>query len=360
MVLGTVANFGALDEMQSHVDPKSFNAIVDAPADEHFQRVQPIEQQFGSIEKDIQKIVPEKVENYQEEEKKQSRERKLWSKEKKMNRLNGGKLRPLNDSASVKEIKIELPKETQINVNKIDKIADDKNDDETKIENKIREEKPAEVERAKEEKIVETGLPGTMTDSAINKEAIQREEQEIAIENKEKEKNLEAAKEIIAEMKDVLQKQNEETQKLIVDKIDKISEKMQLIEKLQVEEKRRDLEDKEKVAQDEKKPSANEETNDKVQSSNTNQTKAEKVKIETPKNEEISKQLDQSEVSRQKKTIDPVINSILPTKNVSVEIQPDKSVDNIGRDLLSKQENPESITNGKDVAKNQTLHSEAI
>lgn len=96
--------------------------------------------------------------------------------------------------------------------------------------------RPNEVKAAKDvnpvniEKIVGTN---TAAESTINKDAIQKEEQEIAIDAKEdKQKNLENAKEILNEVKNELAKQNEESQKIVLDKILKISEKVNEIEKL--------------------------------------------------------------------------------------------------------------------------------
>lgn len=77
-------------------------------------------------------------------------------------------------------------------------------------------------------------IVGPKTDLPINKEAIQKEDQEIAIEaNDEHGRELEQTKNLLQEVKTVLEKQNQETQKLVRDKIDEISKKVNEIEKAQ-------------------------------------------------------------------------------------------------------------------------------
>lgn len=74
------------------------------------------------------------------------------------------------------------------------------------------------------------------SDSVINKEAIQREEHEIAINAKEN-SDAKLTKEMIDELKTKLAKQNEETQKLVLErineKINEISEKVDNIAQMQ-------------------------------------------------------------------------------------------------------------------------------
>lgn len=89
----------------------------------------------------------------------------------------------------------------------------------------------------------------------INKEAIQKEEQEIAIEkneqiaddSKNEIKRLEEAKKLlqeVKEMKDVLEKQNQETQQLVLQKFDEIVDKVEKIEKDQEEDNKKHEEEK--------------------------------------------------------------------------------------------------------------------
>lgn len=102
----------------------------------------------------------------------------------------------------------------------------------------IDEEKPKEAEpkteSAKPLAMQADGGSKAKPESILNKEAIQKEDQEIAIEEKE------SAKEILNKVKNVIEKQNNETKKLFLEKMDKISEKMQKIEKMQEEEAKRD------------------------------------------------------------------------------------------------------------------------
>lgn len=72
------------------------------------------------------------------------------------------------------------------------------------------------------------------SDSLINKDALQKEDQEIAIDAEEHEKNdIERTKEMLAEVKNELVKQNEAAQKEVLEKIDKISKKVNSIEQMQ-------------------------------------------------------------------------------------------------------------------------------
>lgn len=88
----------------------------------------------------------------------------------------------------------------------------------------------------------------------INKEAIQKEEQEIAIEKKEKVaddsnselKRLEETKKLLQEVKEiiVLEKQNQEKQQLVLQKFDEIVDKVEKIEKVQEEDSKKHEEEK--------------------------------------------------------------------------------------------------------------------
>lgn len=72
-------------------------------------------------------------------------------------------------------------------------------------------------------------------ESAINNEAIKKEDQEIEIE--EQEKDDERTKEILAKVKNVLDKQNQKNQK-VLDQINKISEKVNNLEEKNMEPKK--------------------------------------------------------------------------------------------------------------------------
>lgn len=99
----------------------------------------------------------------------------------------------------------------------------------------------------------------------INNEAIQKEEQEIAIEKKEQNadesqselERLEETKKLLQEVKEiknVLEKQNQETQQLVLQKFDEIVDKVEKIEKVQEEDNKKHEEEKaEKVLLNEKK-----------------------------------------------------------------------------------------------------------
>lgn len=104
--------------------------------------------------------------------------------------------------------------------------------------------------------VVNNGKPDASKKSNdINNEAIQKEEQEIAIEKKEQDaddsqselKRLEATKKLLQEVKDmksVLEKQNQETQQLVLQKFDEIVDKVEKIEKVQEEDNKKHEEEK--------------------------------------------------------------------------------------------------------------------
>lgn len=73
------------------------------------------------------------------------------------------------------------------------------------------------------------------SDSVINMDAIQKEDQEIAIADKENAgKELKQTQQLLEQVKDELEKQNKETQKFVLEKIEKISEKVDKIGKARV------------------------------------------------------------------------------------------------------------------------------
>lgn len=171
-------------------------------------------------------------------------------------------------------------------------------------------------------------------DSTINKDAIQREEQEIAIEAKEdKQKSLETAKEILNEVKSEWVKQNEKTQQLVLEKIDKISEKVDKIEQLQEEEKQRDsasLKKHEKVLAPEPAVDARQNKNDK---------QTDKVE-EIPARKEFVKNIpDDAKVPDPADFKYPIVESVLPIANAeqkpNANLPPLKSGEKTGRDLLN-------------------------
>lgn len=95
----------------------------------------------------------------------------------------------------------------------------------------------------------------TKKSNDINKEAIQKEEQEIAIEKNEQNaddaqselKRLEETKKLLEEVKEiknVLEKQNQETQQLVLQKFDEIVDKVEKIEKVQEEDNKKHGEEK--------------------------------------------------------------------------------------------------------------------
>lgn len=228
---------------------------------------------------------------------------------------------------------------------------------------KVAEEKAPEVVPDKEEKpdvkktIAEPERDrsaNAKVDSAINKDAIQREEQEIAIDAKEdKQKSLETAKEILNEVKSELAKQNEKTQQLVLEKIDKISEKVNKIEQLQEEEKQRESASLKKHEDEvvEPKPAIEEHRNKNDKKNNKEDEKPaeeevvkapepEPENVETPELEKVKKpELEKVKLHKADVVKDPIVKSILPKANVEQNVNVDEPApeigEKIGRDLLS-------------------------
>ncbi len=150
----------------------------------------------------------------------------------------------------------------------------------------------------------------------INNEAIQKEEQEIAIEKKQQSaddsqnelERLEETKKLlqeVKEMKSVLEKQNQETQQLVLQKFDEIVDKVEKIEKVQEEDNKKHEEEKaEKVLLSEKKVA--EEHVVQVQTMST-----EKVNVDDVKNVNIQPNV----VANQ--TVNGPIISMLTNKQVN-------------------------------------------
>lgn len=98
-----------------------------------------------------------------------------------------------------------------------------------KIQEPIVESKPVEKLEPMPE-VAKQSVGAVRSDSVINKDAIQKEDQEMAIAHREDAgEELKQTKELLEQVKDQLEKQNKETQKLVLDKIEKISQKVDKI-----------------------------------------------------------------------------------------------------------------------------------
>lgn len=227
MILGTYANLYAIDEQQSgadisndhlaniHVDNPTEN-ILNAPykfensIKEEIGLKKPIDANYERVGKlKVPKRKPVKPQSLPIEND-DIREINLNEKEK--NEVND------QNSANVKPI---VQKDTENNKpdNNANGKISEKLPDKNVVPNQLLE--PTTVKKSIE--------------SAINNEAIKKEDQEIEIE--EKENDDERTKEILAQVKNVLDKQNQKNQK-VLDQINKISEKVNNLEEKNMEPKK--------------------------------------------------------------------------------------------------------------------------
>lgn len=227
MILGTYANLYAIDEQQSgadisnnhleniHVDNPTEN-ILNAPykfensINEEIGLKKPIDAHYERVGKlKVPKRKPVKPQSLPIEND-DIREINLNEKEK--NEVND------QNSANIKPI---VQKDTENNKpdNNANGKISEKLPDTNVVSNQLLE--PTTVKKTIE--------------SAINNEAIIKEDQEIEIE--EKENDDERTKEILAQVKNVLDKQNQKNQK-VLDQINKISEKVNNLEEKNMEPKK--------------------------------------------------------------------------------------------------------------------------
>lgn len=342
MILGTFANLEAIDEQQAGihdenlplhpvVDPMPFVEILPKPIDDKkLDSKAYAPRNGGPIGKrkmnKTQKVPPEREgEQIAAPENVSAREIDL----------SGAKLLPLPQPIGPRPSKETIPDQIKPVVKVEQKKASQKIFvKEENIEKPKAEENVVEPDRSANAKV----------DSGINKDAIQKEEQEIAIEAKEdKQKSLEQAKEILKEVKSELAKQNEETQKLVLDKIGKISEKVDKIEQLQKEEEQRDSASLRKQGENEAPAAAAEMHQNEI---NRNENNEDKRKNDNEKNEnavqmEVAKSIpDAAKVPEREIIKDPVVESILPKANAELKSNAENpgrlpSGEQIGRDLLS-------------------------
>lgn len=173
-------------------------------------------------------------------------------------------------------------------------------------------------------------------ESAINVEAIQKEDKEIAIDvNEEEKKNIKRTKEMLKEVKDELSKKNKAEQDLFLKKIDKISQQVDNIEQMQKDELKM-VAEKKKIESD-KKIDDNKDNKDKNERSIDVKENGSKIKTIQPA-DPLFKLLDKSIKMNLSKT-NASIKGNHPPEDVQKEIKREskmKEESNIGRDLLSE------------------------
>lgn len=244
MILGTFANFDALDRIDEHppshiiVEPIDMQPKIVLPkpvTEKMIEPERPIEN-FEKIESKIDVIEPIKMlvdEPIQSNElnKKTNKANLSKDQQKKLNLTRRKPLKPLRVDPSVTSNVSNQPVVPIREINIENKLND------APVEEKVQEKLPEVGQKSVEipkEPLNISESPKEKADIVLNKEAIQKEEQEIAIEAKEnKDKNQE---EILREVKNVIEKQNNETKKMIQE----IDKKMDKIEKMQEAELKRD------------------------------------------------------------------------------------------------------------------------
>lgn len=334
MILGTYANLGAIDEQQSGSDIQlerkaeilsSF--VPNVPnADENPTLIPNMDQPSTTKSKSPKRKPNDK--SSKSEKNAPIREVQLD------NRVQPKKVKPAEPVLPEPE----KPRPETIE----DKTTDDKQSD--------RIEKPENL-NAKPDAVQ---IP---TESAINNEAIQKEDQEIAIDvNEKKKENIERTKEMLKEVKDELSKKNQAVQDLVLEKIDKISQQVDNIEQMQKDELKKDA--KKKKIDNNKNIN---DKNDKLTVVKENETKIKTIEPADP----VFKLLDKSMKMNLSKANDSIKDNH-PSENVKPirnQVQAEtitesqtKEGSNIGRDLLSEHiADSNNKPSSPDVKQNQSI-----
>lgn len=329
MILGTYANLGAIDEQQSG-QQSGANMPIDRLPDIHI--VNPTEVNLITPKlNDLKKIVeigPKNQADTIHEKLHELKDSKL--KVSKENAPDGNSIREI--VLNEKENKVAEPKKT-IKKESIDESVKPSLDSKAAVLPP-----PAQKSNIIPSQMAEPTTVKKPSDSVINNEAIKKEDQEIEMDAKEKKQNdAKITKEILNQ----LSKQNEENQKLVLEKINEISKKVNSIANLHNSSKQ-NATSKANEAQIDSKV-INEPA--KVASVNDEKDK------ENPPQDPILKML-----SEQKQSIAPIQNSDSEQTKSAVDQKPnneeskpktpdegakdvppkvEKSNENIGRDLLS-------------------------
>lgn len=236
MILGTYANLGAIDEQQSGADIPNDHLVN--IHDDHLPNVHADhpENILNAPYKFENNIIKEEI----------GPKKPIDANYERMGKLKVPKRKPVKPAQS---LPIENDDIREINLNEKEKNEmNDQNAVNVKpiVQKDIESNKPDNNANGKiSAKLPDTNVvpnqlvePTTVKksiESAINNEAIKKEDQEIEIE--EKENDDERTKEILAQVKNVLDKQNQKNQK-VLDQINKISEKVNNLEEKNMEPKK--------------------------------------------------------------------------------------------------------------------------
>lgn len=250
MILGTYANLGAIDEQQSGAE-----LPLDKKPDIFEPEKPEIPTKFDKpiFEPNVNKDIP--PDNLKPDDS-ELNVKTFKRKPIKLSKTQSNGIEP------VREIKLENVEEKNVEVKKApEPVNPFPQPDEPKIPkiespilkpNIVVQKENAGDQQAQNvlpNQLPEPAIKEKQADTMINKDAIQKEEQEIAIDaNEHKKVDIEQTKQqILAEVKNELvneMKQNEAAQKLVLEKIDKISQQVNNIEKMQLNELRQETAEK--------------------------------------------------------------------------------------------------------------------
>lgn len=233
MILGTYANLGAIDEQQSGTD---INMSIDRLPDVHvplateniFITPPKMEGPKNNIENGLKNSMDNVLPNEPSPEIKSSK-RKFVKTTK--SPVQNGSIREINlnkdETNEIPTRSVSLPRDAVVPM--INKDAKDAEP------NSIQDLKSAAAAKSNvQSQLAEPNTDKKSTDSAINNEAIQKENLEMEINAKEIQRNdAKRTKEILDVVKSQLTKQNELNQKLVLDKINQISETVNNIAQMQ-------------------------------------------------------------------------------------------------------------------------------
>lgn len=323
MILGTYANLGAIDEQQSRLDiqlerkPEILSSFVpNVPDAENRISIQNMDQPPTT------KI---KLSN---------RKPYIKSSKSEKDTQKDGPIRDiqLHNNDQLKKVKSTEPvlSETEKPLPEIfkDKTADNKQSKKIEEPEKLNA-KPQSAQ--------------ILTESAIDNEAIQKEDQEIAIDvNEKKIENFERTKEMLKEVKDELSKKNQAVQEMVLEKIDKISQQVDSIEQMQKDELKKDA-DKKKIENNKKidDKQDNRDKNEKLVAKKENESKIKPIEPADPVltfldksiKMNLSKTNESIKDNHPPEDVKPIQNQVLQETKKEPNM---KEGSNIGRDLLSE------------------------
>lgn len=349
MILGTYANLGAIDEQQSGTNPIPIDRLPD------IHITHPTEHIYitpSNIEEPKKKIVIGPKFNSMTPET-NAKLKNLMRKMAKPSQLQRGTTETVREIDLVDKTKSQiLPKPNEIQ----QPVVLTKSDSAplSSKTNIIKAAQIADGRNVAEQLVTPTSLLKS-ADSLINNDAIRKEEQEIEINAKEQRQNdVKRTQEILDVVKNQLSKQNAENQRIVLQKINEISDKVNSIAQSQNVERPAQLNVDSLVIDAQTDPSRNkvDELNNQVKPSAENKDEMKNLLLPpVPIAKLLVEQKSSSlpvhvnETAVHSENIPKQENLIIPEKIVqpnnelphNVEKPIEKPIENVGRDLLSKE-----------------------